>query len=186
MRAFARFQDDRLQLNRKALCRNKISMSLKSDAEALRLALLTGLVDTPAVVAWADRLILADRIAEAPAVLDLSLAGSRPPAEIVALLGQVPGAPDHASVGRRVAARLRRALESGELDVVAVARGMYRMLREGYAPDSDFEGMAYFADDGVDLALARTYGTLDDIREELTAFLARYQETEVAIAPPAA
>ena len=161
-------------------------MTLKSDAETLRLALLTRLVDAAAVVAWADRLILADRIAEAPVVLDLSLAGSRPTADIVELLGQVPGTIDQAAVGRHVAAQLRRALDSGQLDVVGVARAMYRLLREGYSPDSDFEGMAYCADDGVDLALAGSYGTLDDIREQLTAFLERYQETEVEVAPPAA
>jgi hypothetical protein len=150
--------------------------TVKSDADALRLGLIVGLIDRQHVVAWADQLIRSDRVAEAPVVLDLAVATHHSVADVVSLLHQVPGDVDRATVGRRLATQLRGALACGTLDVVGVARAMYRVLHEGYAPDHEFESMAYWADDGVDLALQGVYGSLDQVRAELEGFLARYVE----------
>lgn len=160
--------------------------TLKADAEALRLGLIVGLVHPNQVVAWADGIIMANRAVEAPVVLDLTLAADRPLAELVSFLGEVPGTVDAAAVGRRVAKQLREGLAVGTLDVIEVARAMYRLLREGYAPDREFENMAYSADDEVDLALEGTYGTLEDVRTELTQFLDRYADVDDSLIPPAA
>ena len=70
--------------------------------------------------------------------------------------------------------RLRAALVNDELSIVSVARAMCRLMLEGYSPDADFESTAYVADDGVDLALQGTYGTLDEVRRDVVAFLERY------------
>ena len=159
--------------------------TLKAEAEALRVGLLVGLVDRDRIVAWADSAILADRAPEAPVVLDLALAGHKPVAEIVSLLSQVPGEVDQSVVGRRLAGQLRERFARGTLDVVGVARAMYRLLREGYAPDDEFESMAYVADDRVDLALEGVYGTLDDVSAEVAEFLERYADADGSSATPA-
>jgi hypothetical protein len=160
--------------------------TLKADAEALRLGLILGLVHPNRVIAWADRIIMADRTVEAPVVLDLALAADRPLAELVSLLGEVPGTVDAAAVGRRLARQLREALAADTLDVVSVARAMYRLLREGYAPDREFESMAYSAHDEVDLALQGIYGTLEEVRTEVAQFLDRYADVDDTLIPPAA
>src|SRR5262245_29325794 len=98
---------------------------LKADAEALRLGLIDGLVSPELVVAWADRVILADRAMEAPTVLDLALAARSPLAELVSLLGAVPGDVDRAAVGRRWARWLHARIDAGTLGVVPAARLMY-------------------------------------------------------------
>ena len=149
-------------------------MTLRTEAESLRLALILGLIDAHAVVGWADSVIMSDRSSEAPVVLDLSLAAQKPVAELVSLLGQVSGDVDKAAVGRELAGQLRECLRSQRLDIVALARAMYRLLHEGYAPDKEFETMAYVIDDGVDLALEGVYGTLEDVRQEMATFLDRY------------
>lgn len=68
--------------------------TLKNDAEALRLGLITGTSTIADVVAWADSIILADRSLEAPTVLDLSVASRRPVPDVVSMLSAVPGAVD--------------------------------------------------------------------------------------------
>lgn len=150
--------------------------TLKNDAEALRLGLIAGTSSIADVVAWADSIILADRASEAPSVLDLSVSSRRPAADVIALLSAVPGRPDAQEVGRRQAIRLRTALINQELGIVSIARAMYRLMLDGYSPDADFESMAYVADDGVDLALQGTYGTLDEVRRDVLAFLERYDD----------
>ena len=62
---------------------------------------------------------------------------------------------------------------------------VYRIAREGYAPDEEFEWQAYAADDGVGLALQGTYGTLAAIAQNVGEFLQRYESGATAM-PPAA
>lgn len=152
-----------------------ISSSLKAEAEGLRLGLIAGLVDVDAVVAWADRLILADQADGAPVLFDLSLSGGRKIADVISLLGEVPGAADPAAIGRRMAADLAAGLADGSLGIVKTARAMYHITCEGFAPDAEFESEAYWADDGVDLALEGVYCTLEEVGRQMTEFLARYQ-----------
>ena len=147
---------------------------MKNDAEALRLGLLAGMVDRSEIVAWADERVATDRAAEAPALLDLSLGAEKSVADLVSLLGALPGASDTGNVGRRLARQIYRALRDRRVGIEHAARAMYRVMREGYAPDREFETMAYVADDGVDLARSGTYGTLDELSGEVLAFLRRY------------
>ncbi len=87
--------------------------NLKFDAEVLRLELVTGVSEVSEVVAWADRVVLADLANDAPVLFDLSLAANRSVAEVVSLLGEVPGKVEPADVGRRVAGELARRLTIG-------------------------------------------------------------------------
>lgn len=80
------------RLNSALMMRTQFSMStLKDDAEALCLGLIGGTTSIGDAVAWADSVILSDRSAEAPAVLDLSVSSRRPVADVLSLFSAVPG-----------------------------------------------------------------------------------------------
>lgn len=147
---------------------------MKSDSETLRLGLITGLIDVTMVVEWADQQILSDRADEAPALLDLSLASRKSVAEVVSLLGEVPGLVEPEAIGRRLVGMLAAKFRAGEIGVVATARTMCRILLEGYAPDAEFESDAYIVYDRVDLALEGTYGTLQDVALDVSEVLSRF------------
>jgi broad specificity phosphatase PhoE len=149
---------------------------VKAEAEGLRLGLIAGLVDVDAVVAWADRLILDDQADGAPVLFDLSLSGGRKVADVISMLREIPGAAHPAAVGRRMAADLAAGLADGSFGIVRAARVMYLIMREGFAPDAEFESEAYWADDGVDLALEGVYCTLEEVGQRMTQFLARYRQ----------
>lgn len=161
-------------------------MSIKAHAETFRLALILGLVEPFDVIQWADREVMTEAASEVPALLDISLAAHRPVAELTSLLSAVPGDANRSVVGRYLAAQLLDGLKSGRLDIVTVARAMFRLLHEGYAPDSEFENMAYVADDGVDLALQQTYGTLEEVHLDVLRFLERYANANPSSSSPAA
>ena len=161
-------------------------MTLKTDAEVLRLGLILGLVDRSAVTAWADALIVAGPPAAMSMVFDLSLATAQPTSAIISHLRDVPGTLDHRAIGRRLAGMMHAALSENRADITIVARAMRRLLDEGLAPDDQFEHMAYHADDGVDLASSGTYGTLEAIRADVVGFLGRYSEMRLEDKSPAA
>jgi hypothetical protein len=121
-------------------------MTIKCEAEALRLGIILGLVEPAEVVAWADRLILQDRAAEFPTLLDLSVSATQPLGELISLLGAIPGEVARARIGALLARQLCRGLVAGHFDVVAPAQGMFRLVLEGHAPDTEFVEMAYVAD----------------------------------------
>ena len=126
------------------------------------------------VVAWADRLILEDRADAIPVLLDLSLLGNDAIGEAVSLLGSFPGDCSREAVGRYVAGLIYEGLTAGDLSTERAARVLYVTMIEGYAPDHTFESMAYTFDDGVDLALQGTYGTLEAVRVEMLAYLGQF------------
>lgn len=86
----------------------------------------------------------------------------------------MPGAADQRAVGRRIAGQLQQLLATKQLDIVPLVRVMHFLLREGYSPDGEFETMAHYADDGVNLAQRRVSGTLEEVESELATFLERY------------
>ncbi|HET7585856.1 MAG TPA: hypothetical protein VFK13_13150 [Gemmatimonadaceae bacterium] len=159
--------------------------TVKDDAEVLRLGLVTGLVRRDAVVVWADGLVAANRGREIPVLLDLSLGARKSVAELVSLLGEIPGTARPANVGRRLAREIYRGLRDGRIGVQSAARSMYGIMRDGYSPDDEFEMMAYTADDGVDLALAGVYGTLAELSRDVLEFPQRYDDADELPVPSA-
>jgi hypothetical protein len=152
-----------------------IHSPIKEQALALRLGILSGYATVQDAVAWADGIISADLLDEAPQALNLSLLPSSNWADAITLLGQVPGDAVSQDVGRDCARLMQCRIESGTLDVQTAARAMFRLEIEGFSPDAEFTGMAYYLDDAFDLASSGTWGTLDDVERELRSFLKRYE-----------
>ena len=149
-------------------------LTAAEEAEALRLGLIGGYATLQQVVTWADQLILKDRAAEMPALLDLSLLSSESLAEAVALLRTIPGERSAPQVGRYVAGLIYEHMKLGTLSTERAARALFQAMLEGYAPDPEFESKAYSFDDGVDLALQGVYGTLQDVRAEMLGYLGQF------------
>ena len=83
-------------------------------------------------------------------------------------------------MGRSVAKLIRAGLVSGWLTEQQAAAALYTAMREGLAPDREFENMAYYFGDGVDLALQGVHGNLADLRSEMLEYLAKVKDD----APP--
>jgi hypothetical protein len=154
--------------------------TLKEQALALRVGLLAGYVSVADVVAWADRLIVGDQAGAVPQALDLALLRPEGVADAITLLGQVPGDAAAPAIGRSAARVIYWRLASGGIDTERAARALYRLMREGFAPDPEFESMAYTFDDTVDLVKQGVYGTVDEVRVQMLAYLRRFATDEPA------
>jgi hypothetical protein len=149
-------------------------VTAREQSEALRLGLIGGYATISQVAAWADQLILEDRASEIPALLELSLLPPEAIADAVSLLGTVPGNCSQAQVGRHVAGLIYERLKVGDISTERAARALSMHTIEGYAPDREFESMAYSFDDRVDLARQGIYGTIEEARDEMLSYLERF------------
>ena len=147
--------------------------SIKDGAQALRMGLISGYVSIAEVVAWADALISEDHGRVVPQLFDLALLRSADFGRAVSLLGEVLGVADRCVVARVVARLVHWGLVNGRLTEREAATALFTALIEGYSPDAEFESMAYYFDDGVDLALQGVYGNLADLRAEMLDYLSR-------------
>ena len=154
------------------MSRNVVT-TIKEQAQALRAGLIGGYVSIPDVVAWADALIGEDHGRDVPQLFDVALLHSVDVGQAVSLLGEVPGEWNPGRVGRSVAKLVYAGVLSGKLSERQAATALLVAVREGLSPDPEFENMAYHFDDGVDLALQGTYGSLADLRAEMLEYLAR-------------
>jgi hypothetical protein len=142
---------------------------LKYEAERLRLGIRGGWLLVRCAVAWAD-----ERIAQSPephpALLDISLAGTRPPNEVVSLLADVPGSADPIAVMRACLADLLRTVEREPALGRAVAQWLYVSATQGDLPEAHFGWQALAIDDEFALA-AQGIGTSEAAQARLLAFL---------------
>src|SRR5438045_198723 len=97
---------------------------LREEAEYLRLALVMGLIGPEEVVAWADRVI--DALNEPPIqVIDVSLASSRSPDEIVDLLDAIPGDGDLAAAAHRALGLFLPRFRAGSISLEQAAEMLW-------------------------------------------------------------
>lgn len=146
-------------------------MDLKSEATALRAGLIAGCVGIEDAVAWADRLILNGQAIHVPQALDLSLLRPNSEADAISLLGEVQGEADPRRVGVEVCGWLLQRLLDGTASTQQAARTLYLLMQEDCMPDPEFESMAYYFDDGVDLAELGISGTVESVRTEMIEYL---------------
>jgi hypothetical protein len=147
--------------------------TIRDQAKALRLGLISRFVSLAEVVTWADSLIGQDRGQEAPQLFDLALLRADDVGQAVSLLAEVPGEWSPAAVGRNIARSVHRGLARGQLNEREAASALYGAVLEGLCPDPEFESMVYYFDDGVDLALQGIYGNLAELRAEMLEYLSR-------------
>jgi hypothetical protein len=124
-----------------------------------RLALELGLLPREAVVAWADRRILAATGETDLRDIDLSLSANRTLDDLLSMLHDRRAQPTPPKTLRMVAALLHRKLQSGELDAPQAANLLYGLQRldsdaadtlgdELYWIDEVFDGYMMNPDDG--------------------------------------
>jgi ribosomal protein S18 acetylase RimI-like enzyme len=143
---------------------------IKTEAEALRLALITGLVAAPEVIRWVDDLI--GRIDELPAeILDVSLARDGNLNEVAAALSCIPGVAHSEDVAIRVFTRMLSTLAASASNLSKVTRALEHMAIENVAPSPHAQSIMYGFYDALDLARRGTYGTVENVLERVLAFL---------------
>ncbi len=147
--------------------------SIKERAQVLRMGLIGRYVSIPDVVSWADALIAQDHGLVVSQLFDLALLRPTDLGRAISLLGDIPGEIDRRVVGREIAGLLHRELMSARINERDAATALFTALHDGCSPDAEFASMAYYFDDGVDLALQGAYGSLADIRVEMLEYLSR-------------
>ena len=129
---------------------------LKSEAEAIAIALEEELVDVAQAVVWADDQIIAGDT-PAVAICDVAMAGGKCVHDVVGMLRSVPGEHDQTGVAQRVVQYALNALDQGR-DASDVARTLFRLASSEKLPVGEFERMACCFWDDIDLA-RDGYGT---------------------------
>jgi hypothetical protein len=142
----------------------------KDEAEELRRAIVAGVATVAEAAAWADR-VIAGEAHPHPAVIAVGLAAARPPAEMVSLLGGVPGEADPTWVMRRLLGRMLRALDAAPARGAGLAREIDRMARDGDLPEEPFGSEAFLLDDAFELARAGISGSEAEALGRLRRYL---------------
>jgi hypothetical protein len=138
-------------------------------AEYFRLALLAGRVTNADIVRWADEIIAASSTPD-PRIIEVSLGSRLDSSAMGRLLASLSGPGQSRAAAFRFLTELRNDHRSGAVSGQQIARtvealGEFLMLSEPLA--SEMMGL----DDGFVLAIAGTYGTLDEADRHLQLFL---------------
>jgi hypothetical protein len=148
--------------------------AIKDTADFFRLGLVTGLIDKPSVVAWADS-VIEERQEIDPAIIDVCLAGSRPVGEMISMLRQVKGSMrPEVSLGMLLAyaAEIHRDRNERTGQIVL---GLFRLTRMEDLPQ-DVEMKLHRLDDGLYLAREGYYGSKSSVTMALQDWLSEYSE----------
>jgi hypothetical protein len=143
-------------------------------ADALREGISRGYLGVRDAIEWARGEVLAERPRPPdPLVSHLARSGHRPASNILLILTQLAWGADARRVGHISAQHLRNVLLAGRIDPRGAAHAIYRLYRDGYAPDSEFERAAQRFDEEVEHA-QRADAVPPDLGSRITAFLDRY------------
>ncbi len=148
------------------------STELKTEAEALRIALLSGLALPEDVIAWADRTIEAE-VTPHISIINLSLAVNESVDHLVWRLAEIPGDGALDVAIRLLLKVLNEWLDDGE-DPREVAEHLYRLARTVEWPEDQFGSEPYWLDDlfQPESAYGGTY--FQEALEALRAYLTNY------------
>lgn len=147
-----------------------------SDIASIEIAVLlagydVGYFDIAAIRRWADRQIeVIDEPSEA--LLDLAMLREPHPIDVMKLLRAV-GASDQGAEAEIRIAILGLLFERKRLSLRQVVRGLFSLVIDDRA-SSEERSMIYYLDDGYDLAIAGTYGSLEQVERELIEFAKPY------------
>jgi hypothetical protein len=148
--------------------------TLREQAEFFRLALLMGLAEVPAVIAWADALIVSS--AEVPPqLIDVSLAAAGPADEVAALLGRLPGEGDPARAAHRVLGTLLARLYAGELSGPEAAELLGAYGFHAAAPEAERQEAGNFPE-YLYCWREGHWGTEEQLRRDVEEFLTSHAE----------
>jgi hypothetical protein len=142
--------------------------TLREEAEFQRLALAMALTNVDAVVAWADRTIVA--LPEPPIqVIDVALAGSLPADQVVELLSAVPGGGDLTTVAHQVLRLFLQRFQTGDIALELAVEMLWAYHNWAHISEPERQEAANF-DDALFLARQGHYGTLETVRQDILDF----------------
>ena len=151
--------------------RKTIADRIKTEADALRIGLSTGIYTVADVIRWADRLI-ETRNAPHPAIFALSLAVNEPSANVVSRLFDVPGEAEHTEVLRFLLRDLHRRLDDDPSSAEWIAQSLYRLASSTDWPEDELGAEALYLDDAFELLRTSIYrGSHDDAVSDLREYL---------------
>ncbi|HET9274760.1 MAG TPA: hypothetical protein VFN96_01685 [Gemmatimonadales bacterium] len=143
-------------------------------ADALREGIARGYLAPADAIAWARQQVLEGEDPATPLLGELAIAEHQPLSRILLMLGQLAWGADPERVGRIAAGLLRERLADGRLGVPAVARALYQLMRDGFAPDAEFERSARRFDEEVAEA-ERRGAPVVPVGEAMLRFLSGYE-----------
>jgi len=150
-----------------------MSTDAATEADVLRCGYDVGFFDKSDIARWADQQIAA---IDAPsmALIDLSMNRQLHPLDVMKLLrnfGQSnPSAIIEAQLGF-----IGLLLSTNRMSVELAIRGLWSLIHEPGVTDEQ-QSQIYYLDDGYDLAIAGTYGTMADIDRDLRRFVTPYSQ----------
>ena len=144
-----------------------------AEADVLRCGYDVGFFGKTDIANWADRQIEA---IENPstALLDLSMIRHTHPLDVMNLLRSL-GPTDPAKTIETQIGFIGLLLAGQRITTELAIRGLWALIHEPGITEEQ-QSQIYFLDDGYDLAVAGTYGTINDIECELREFVTPYSE----------
>ena len=144
-----------------------------AEADVLRCGYDLGFFDKTDIAAWADRRI---ESTENPSteLLDLSMIRQTHPLDVMNLLRSL-GAADPATNIQTQIGFIGLLLANRSITTQRAIRGLWPLVHEP-GTTQEQQSQIYYLDDGYDLAVAGTYGTMADIERELREFVMPYAE----------
>ena len=143
-------------------------MTLKAEAEALRIALISGFMTAADVVRWADA-VIAEVDGFPDEITDVSLA--RDPKALISALARVPGTLQPQVTAARLFAWMRSALEAAPAKARVVVGTLREMALAGLAPMYAAEVRMASFEDRLELAERGSHGTAQGVFDDLRGYL---------------
>ena len=144
---------------------------MSTEADVLRCGYDVGFFDKSDIERWADCQITA--IDNPPTeLLDLSMVRQTHPIDVMNLLRTL-GAVDPATTIQIQIGFLGLLREKHKINTQLAIRGLWALVHESGITQEE-ESQIYYLDDGFDLAITGTYGTIHDIERDLNDFVSPY------------
>jgi hypothetical protein len=140
---------------------------LRTEAEAVAIALEIGVFEVADAVRWADQQIEHSEVPEV-VICDVAMAGSKYPQDVSFTLRQLPGECDRSLAIRLVLRYALEALEGAKRDPREIARTLFDLACANDLPESDLKHHAWVYWDAIDLS-RDGYG--DETEEQIAAHM---------------
>ena len=155
----------------------RLKLTVKDDAERLRIGVRGGWIRIQEAVAWAD-----NQIERTPqphlALIDLALAHNRNREEVAGLLDMVPGSANVLLVMRRCLSDILEVVERDPTRGADAARWLDSAAHRGDLPESDFGFEPFMLNDVFALAEQGICGTVGEALDRLMDFLREHARRE--------
>jgi len=148
-----------------------VSNYKSTEADILRCGYDVGYFDKAHIEGWADRQIEA---CDSPPteLLDLSMIRDTHPIDVMNLLRSI-GSPDSSTSIETQIGFLGLLLAERKISTQLAIRGLFALVHEPGITQEQ-QSQIYYLDDGYDLAIAGTYGTMGHLERELRDFVSPY------------